>query len=173
MSAGSPSLTGLSDGPNKKSRLLELIQLPESLDDAMLQRTAATPKQQHLPADEAQRQLGTLQLGSGDELISSASVAAAPSVHADTAAAVQAPPATDTPMTTEGIPPDAVVVAATVALVSAAASAPAAGQMHAPSSARGEKPVVALAAQREGSLDPAPSDPAVCVSYDCVADSSG
>ncbi|GLI69556.1 hypothetical protein VaNZ11_014105 [Volvox africanus] len=173
MSAGSPSLTGLSDGPNKKSRLLELIQLPESLDDAMLQRNAATPIQQCLPADEAQHQLGTLQLGSGDELASPVSTAAAPFVRADTAVLVQAPLATDTPMNAEDQTPDAVEVAATMALVSAAASAPTAGHVHAASAARGEKPLIPPAAQREGSLDPAPSDPAVCISYDCVADSSG
>lgn len=62
-----PSSTG--PGPAKKSRLELEFQLPESLDDAVVQLpsgSGAAGPQAALPADEARRQLGTLQLGSGD-----------------------------------------------------------------------------------------------------------
>ncbi|EFJ42790.1 hypothetical protein VOLCADRAFT_96996 [Volvox carteri f. nagariensis] len=85
----------LADGPNKKSRLLDLIQLPESLDDAMLQ-PASTATQQTLPADEAQRQLGTLQLGSGDEPASPKPTDVSRAIQIDAAAPTLVKAATDT-----------------------------------------------------------------------------
>jgi hypothetical protein len=162
MSSASPSTAGLSDGPNKKSRLLELIQLPDTLDDAVLQ-PGNSSAQPHLPADEAQRQLGTLQLGSGDDHTTP--------VQAVTAASTDVPAGTDTSMTaadtlSERLPAKELSQPA----VEGANAARKATQVESAAAAVDEQAGTIF--QREASHEAAPSDPGVCVSFDLGAGSS-
>lgn len=198
MSISSPNTAGLSDGPNKKSRLLELIQLPESLDDALVHgASSSSQQQQRLPADEAQDQLGTLQLGSVDEPMLPTSVVD-PGVH-------EAPTATDIPISSAvngemsfgmelsnepriaAIPASAaasdILMATETPVSDTVAGAPADASIVAPPltseqvqtsiAARLEECVGVIASHREQhSLESAPSDAMICVSFDGLAGSS-
>ncbi|GLC37042.1 hypothetical protein PLESTB_001397800 [Pleodorina starrii] len=168
MSSTSPNAAGSNDGPNKKSRLLELIQLPDSLDDAVLQPTSTSAQQQ-----EAQLQLGTLQLGSGDEPASPKAAAAACGVEEDAAEAT-APSAsgTDAPMATDNRTAEASADDVATAAPAPSREAPQAGQIAAAAATSPDEPAGAPSHQREASLEPAPSDPVVCVSCDVGAGSS-
>ncbi|GFR40603.1 hypothetical protein Agub_g1183, partial [Astrephomene gubernaculifera] len=156
MASESPNTADALDGPNKKSRF-ELFHLPDSLDDAMVQ-PGSSAAQQQLPADEARRQLGTLQLGPSDDLVprsasTSAGGARTATAPSDAAAAAQQPAA--------GAAPGASALVETSA---GAAPGPAATGEHLRSGM--------LSQPREGSLEPAASDPGVCISVDLAAGSS-
>lgn len=158
MSSSSPNPAEALDGPNKKCRVQELIHLPDSLDDAMLQ-LATTTTQQQLPADEASRALVTLQLGSADEssprrrvgglgpVASTAVVCASNAIQTVAAAAQQTE---INPIPTRGTGE---------AVTKAAAK-------------RAESTARVASYNRETSQEPAPSDPGTCVSLDIAAGSS-
>ncbi len=158
----SPALSG----PNKKTRLLEEVSLPDSLDDAVLQPTACG--QQPVPADEARMQLGTLQLGPED---AADATPARGDARGSSAPQPQAAPAG---------PPTAgaAVQHATLGLNGAAAGFAAAKPGAESAAAHRATEAAALRLEpahgaakeevfhRETSVEPAPSDPGVCVSVD-------
>ncbi|KXZ43462.1 hypothetical protein GPECTOR_89g482 [Gonium pectorale] len=172
----SPNPVG-SDGPNKKSRLLDMIHLPESLDDAVLdavlQPAGAGPSHQPqpLPTDEAQLQLGTLQLGSCDDPASpraAAVTSASDAGDGDGAAAADAGPdaaaAGAGPVTADGADGGDREMAES--------GAPDTGDVAAAAEPQGAGVVAAPAFLREASVDPALSDPGACVSVDLPGGSS-
>lgn len=161
----SPALSG----PNKKTRLLEEVNLadslPDSLDDAVLQPTACG--QQPVPADEARMQLGTLQLGPEDAADATPARGDARGSSTQPQAAPAGAPTAGAAMRHATLGPDGAAAGFSVAKPGAESAAAhrateAAALCLDPTHGAAKEEVF----QRETSVEPAPSDPGVCVSVD-------